>query len=35
MVLMAGGGKKNFLGNFRDEELVFVFEFWWKVVVWL
>ena len=24
-----------FLGNFGGEELVFVVEFWWEVVVWL
>ena len=24
-----------FLGNFGGEELVFVAEFWWEVVVWL
>ena len=32
-----GGGNFFFfcVGNFGGEELVFVAEFWWEVVVWL
>ena len=33
MGIDCGGG--NILGNFSGDELVFVVEFWWKVVVWV